>query len=43
MKIMAVVKSAPLAKSDLAIALAAYEQDEDAAPKTEATARVFGR
>ena len=39
MKIIAVVKSAPFWKSDFAIAVAAYEQDDDTMPKPDWRAR----
>src|SRR5215472_14671395 len=41
-KVIAAMKLAPRRNSDLARATAAYEQDEDAAPKAVATASVFG-
>src|SRR5205823_4156257 len=39
---IAAVKSAPLRKSERASATDAYEQDDDAAPRPEAIASVFG-
>src|SRR6266567_3198255 len=42
-KAIAAVKSAPLRNSDLARATAAYEQDDEAAPRPEAMASVRGR
>ena len=42
MKIIEVTKSAPLANSDFAIAEAAYEQDEESAPNTEARVTAAG-
>ena len=38
-----VTKSAPFANSDLAMADAAYEQEDDAAPASEARATAAGR
>ncbi len=42
MKIIEVTKSAPLANRDFAIAEAAYEQDEESAPNTEARVTAAG-
>src|SRR4029078_738229 len=42
-KAIAAVKFAPLRNSERANATAAYEHDDDAAPKPAATARVRGR
>jgi hypothetical protein len=42
-KAIAAVKFAPLRNNDRANATAAYEQDDDAAPSSDATASVRGR
>ena len=42
MKIIAVVKSAPFWNSDFAIAVAAYEHDDDTMPQPLARATAFG-
>ena len=43
MKMSAVVRSAPFWNSDFAIAVAAYEQDDDAMPSPLALATAAGR